>query len=296
MISIIAALLAAAANASSSVLQRKANRSEPPELAMSPRLILDLLHRPVWLGGIGAVIVGFLLQALALANGQISLVEPVLVLELPLTLLLAARVFRHPLTRRAWLGVAGMTVGLIVLLLSLHPRPGHPAGVTPLIWVLGIAATLGLVAVLSLAGRRCSGFGRAALYGIATGTSFGLTAVLIAAATAHASHGFGAVFGAWQTYGLVVTGLLGMFLLQNALQAGPLVAAQPGFTLADPVVAVIWGILAFDERVRSGPWLVGEIGGAGLIALATVALARSPLLHPDAAPVRQAGEASPGET
>lgn len=281
IVSIVAALLAAAANASSSVLQRMANRTEPSELSLSPRLILDLLHRKAWLGGVAAVTIGFLLQALALGNGQLSLVEPLLVLELPLTLLLAARVFHRRLHRREWLAIAGLTLGLMALVFSLSPTAGDRAAVSGLHWALATAATLAVVGALVAGGRRTGGSARAAFYGTATGTSFGLTATLIAATTAASSHGFATVFSTWQTYGFVVTGALGMFLLQSALQAGPLVAAQPGFTLADPVVAVILGVLLFGERVRTGPWLAGEIGGGLLMALATLALARSPLLHPD---------------
>ena len=53
-------------------------------------LVVDLLRRPVWLGGIAAMIGGVVLQALALHGGAIAFVEPILVLELPATLLLAA--------------------------------------------------------------------------------------------------------------------------------------------------------------------------------------------------------------
>lgn len=279
VIAIIAAVLAAAANASSSVLQRKANSDEPDEFSMSPRLILDLLQRPAWLGGIGAIIVGFLLQALALGNGQLSLVEPLLVLELPLTLVLAWRVFGRGLHRREWIEIAGMTVGLIALVYCLHPRGGDRSGVSAVHWVLGIGVTLGAVAVLVALGRGAHGNGRAAFYGVATGISFGLTASLVAVMSTAAAHGITTIFTTWQTYGLIVTGLLGVFLLQNALQAGPLVAAQPGFTLADPLVAMTWGILIFGEHVRTGPWLAGELAGGLLIALATLRLARSPLLH-----------------
>jgi hypothetical protein len=42
--------LAALANASSSMLQRRANRDEPDDASLSLRLVLDLLHRPVSFG------------------------------------------------------------------------------------------------------------------------------------------------------------------------------------------------------------------------------------------------------
>jgi hypothetical protein len=38
-----------------------------------------------------------------------------------------------------------------------------------------------------------------------------------------------------------IASLASMWLLQNALHAGKLVAAQPGMTLLDPVVSIIWG-------------------------------------------------------
>ena len=90
-------VLAACANAVSSVLQRKANKRVPQSENMSLRQIRLLLRQPVWFGGIAAITVGFLLQASALGSGQLAVVEPVLVLELPFTLIFASRVFRQRL-------------------------------------------------------------------------------------------------------------------------------------------------------------------------------------------------------
>ena len=102
MLTYLLAVLAAGANATSSVLQRKANRRAPRRENMSLRLIWSLAHEPVWFGGILAVTVGFLLQAAALGGGQLSVVEPILVLELPATLILASRVFETRMHRREW--------------------------------------------------------------------------------------------------------------------------------------------------------------------------------------------------
>jgi drug/metabolite transporter (DMT)-like permease len=94
------AVLAACANAASSVLQRKANKRVPQRENMRLAQIRDLLRQPVWFGGIAAITAGFLLQATALGHGELSVVEPVLVLELPFTLIIAARVFRQHLGPR----------------------------------------------------------------------------------------------------------------------------------------------------------------------------------------------------
>src|SRR5690242_15292129 len=68
MLTYVLAVLAACANATSSVLQRKANRRPPRRENMSLRLIWSLAHEPVWFGGILAVTAGFLPQAAALGG------------------------------------------------------------------------------------------------------------------------------------------------------------------------------------------------------------------------------------
>ena len=54
MLSYFLAVLAACANATSSVLQRKANQKVPQKENLSWKLIRSLLHQPVWFAGIAA--------------------------------------------------------------------------------------------------------------------------------------------------------------------------------------------------------------------------------------------------
>jgi protein-S-isoprenylcysteine O-methyltransferase Ste14 len=142
------AVLASGANATASVLQRKANLHVPRDQNLSPRLIWSLLHEPVWFGGVLAVFAGFLLQASALGSGQISAVEPILVLELPITLLLASRMFRAPMPGREWAATAAMTAALAALLYCLSPSAGRPGAVPWYAWITGIGVNLALVAVM----------------------------------------------------------------------------------------------------------------------------------------------------
>jgi hypothetical protein len=67
--------------------------------------------------------------------------------------------------------------------------------------------------------------------------------------------------------------------LQNAYQAGPLTAAQPGITLVDPVVSTLWGVLVFGERVRHGPLLYLTVLPLIAVAAGVFVLSRSPVLH-----------------
>lgn len=279
MLSLSVAALAALANAAASVLQRKAARGEPERTAFSLRLLWDLAHRPVWVAGITAVAVGFLLQAVALATGSLAAVQPVLVLELPFTIVLSIVVFRSRLGGREWLAVAAMSGGLALFLLSLSPSGGRPSATTPLQWGSGLAAGLALAGVLVWLGWRSRYARRAALLGVATGVLFGLTAALIAGMTDAFTGHILSVLAAWQTYLVIVFGPISMFLLQNTLQAGRLVAAQPGLTLTDPLLAIGWGVGFFGESVRGGPWIAGTTIGAALIAWGTLLLSRSPHLQ-----------------
>lgn len=293
MLKYFLAVLAACANATSSVLQRKANREVPRKQNLSPRLIWSLAHQPAWFGGVFAITAGFLLQAAALGNGQLSVVEPLLVLELPATLILASRVFRSRLGWREWACVAAMAVALASMLFTLSPSAGQTSGVRWYTWLIAIGANLAGVGALVAVGRRGpAGSGRtdkggsarqAALLGVAAGSAFGLTAALMKAMTGTFAGGIVALLTHWELYGMIATGVLGMFLLQSAMNAGRLLAAQPGLTLSDPIVSVLWGVLVFGERVRTG-WFAVLAGVSALaLAAAVFVLIRSPLLSDEAA-------------
>ena len=287
------AVLAACANATSSVLQRKADREIPQGENLSLRLIWSLMHKPVWFGGVLAITVGFLLQATALGSGQLSVVEPILVLELPATLMLATRVFRTRLHGREWGAAAAMAAGLAAMLYALSPSAGRPAGVRWYAWIIGIGVNLALVAALVAWGRRGpAGRGprsgqssalQAAVLAVAAGATFGLTAALMKGMTSTFSSGMTVLLTSWQLYAMIATGTLGMFLVQSALNAGRLVAAQPGLTLTDPVVSILWGVLIYHERVRTGWFLALTVVGGLVIIGAVIVLARSPLLSDSSA-------------
>ncbi len=233
----------------------------------------------MWLEGILVVIAGFLLQATALSRGGLALVEPLLALELPFTLALASLVLRRRLHTREWASAALMTAGIAVLLYSLSPAGGHASRVPTFEWAAAAGANLAVVGALVVRAVRSSGAGRPALLGVATGATFGLTAAFMTRMSESAAGGLVAILTTWQTYAMVATGLAAMYLLQNALQAGTLVAVQPGLTLADPVVSILWGVLVFHEQVRGGTWLLAASLGFVLIGIGTMSLSHSPLIR-----------------
>lgn len=273
MLTVGFALLAAAGNAISSVLQRIANRREAGSGDTGVAALLHLFRQPVWLLGVSAIIAGFCLQALALSTGTVAEVQPLMALELPFTLLMATRVFRQRMCAREWFAVLAMTGGISAFLFAFQPTGGIIGHVGALRWILGAGVTGAVIVALGLAGqvlRRARG---AALFGIGSGVCFALTAVFMSAAV---SGGWSwSVLARWQTYLMVVAGIVAMLLLQLGLQNGTLVSVQPGVTLADPVVAVVLGATLFAEDLRTGGWLALGLAGAVAVGWGTVVLSRS---------------------
>jgi hypothetical protein len=279
-VSLLLAVGAAGCNASSSVLQRKANRDQAAGRGFGPGLLLDLLRNPQWLLGGLAMIVSFLLQAAALDQGTLSSVEPVLVLELPMTFMLAAIVFSHPLPVRDWVASGLMAGGLALFIAVLAPRAGDTAPISQWTAVGATVATAAGIVALVIGGQLAHGQTRSALFGVAAGSGFGLTASLIkVSVTRLTDDGVAAAFSAWETYGFVVAGVVSVVLIQAALHAGTLVAAQPGITLLDPLVSLLWGTIVLDEQTRTGPILLLAAAGAIGIVAGVLLLVRSSAAH-----------------
>jgi hypothetical protein len=279
LLSYLCAALAAMGNALANTMQRKAGLEEGADRAFGMRLLLDLVRSPTWLLGFLGLVSSFVLQAVALGFGQLSAVETIITLEVPLTLLVASRVFQAPLGRTEWTGILVMTGGMIALIGILSPQPGDEIDVSHGTYIAAGIGTAATIAVLVLLGQRGSALWRTACLGAAAGTSFGLTATLIKATIAAGqADGVADVLMTWQTYGAIAFGVLGLVLVQWALHTGPLLAAQPGFTLMDPLVSILWGVLVFNETVRTGWWLLPATIGAVAIGIGVLVLARSPLL------------------
>ncbi|MFE0042706.1 DMT family transporter [Streptomyces albireticuli] len=275
LFSALFALLAAVGNATGTVLQRVAARTVPPGDAFSVRLVRHLLRSPAWLGGVAVIVGAAACQALALTLGSLSLVQPLLVLELPFTLLIAGALARRRLPAAGWAASVMVAAGLGLALAAAAPGGGR-ATASPGLWALTLFATAGAMALCVLAALpRPRGRARAALFSSASAIGYALTATLMKSATGvFERDGAGAFLTAWQTYAFVAAGACALFLLANAMESGPLVASQPALTLGEGLVSLALGILVYGERVRAGWWLVPEGVGAVLVTWGVLILPR----------------------
>lgn len=225
------------------------------------------LAHPLWLGGIGADVVGLSLQVLALHLGGLAVVQPLLISGLLFALVLRRRsggvVGRREL---GWATLVGAALAGF-LLVSGSADPGAPVSAAdhgPAV----AAAVLGflLTGVFVLLGRRQRKASRsAALLGIAVGIVYAATAALLKALTTIALHGPIPLFTSWQLYVVVMLGAAGLLLNQIAFQAGPLAASLPAIATVDPLLSIVIGVTVYDEPIRHG-----LLAGTGLTMLLLV--------------------------
>ena len=287
MVSVLFALLTSLFNGLASVLQRQAAATAPPERALHLSLFSYLVRRKIWLVGIGMVILAAVCQATALATGPVALVQPIFIIELPFTLLVASRVNHRRLPRLTWWAVGLVTVALGAGLAAAAPSGGSDQASTR-VWITALIVTAGFETVVISAGVRARGNARAAAFGLAAACGYALTATLMKSAVAALPRGAAAFFGTWQLYATAAAGVGALFLLQNALQAGTLVAVQPPLTLGDALISSAYGVTIYGEIVRTGGWLlVVEI--VAVIAVGCIQLSRSLAEVHGPQPVPEAG-------
>ena len=247
---ILFALLAAFCNAVNEATQHIASTADPRR-SSGWRLVVYLFRNPLWLFGWVALVGAFVFQALALHNGLISVVQPVLATELVFMLVLR-RFWIHQSIRASTWGAAALTcVSLTVFIVMSEPRGGQPNPVSGH-WLTAVLACSAAAAVLAVAARWGSPGRRAALYASASAVMWALVATFIKATTDTLTQfGVAGTFTHWPVYALAAGSVAALFLMQAALHVGPLRASQPFLVIIDPIVSIGLSVWLFGERFTS---------------------------------------------
>ncbi len=272
------AALAAFVNALVSVLQRLGVETAPESTTLRLSLMAHAIRRGVWLLGFALSLVQFAILATALRFGELSVVQPILTTELLFLLLILAVWFRYRLGWQEWLGSGIIVVGLGGFFLAAQPKGGQ-AMPTNHQWVVAYLVLFAGITVCIVAALRGPRWWRAAAFGAATAVTAAFSAALTKATTNYITEGWGHVFDHAQPYLLAVTGIGTVFLLQNALHAGPITASRTTLVTLNPLISIALGITLFADRLRSGPvWVPLEIAALAVLVVGVVVLARSPLV------------------
>ena len=277
-LSAVLALVAAAAFAASAVLQQRAARREPSATSLHFRLLIDLFHRPIWLAGVGCMIVAYVVQAIALYLGNVAFVEPLIAMELVFALPFAIESEHRQPGWSEWLAAAAVIAGVALFLASARPTGGTPDPSNGT-WVLLGVPCAGVIVALIIAAAGPLARYRASLLAGAAAICFALLALLTKTFTYLISQGISVALLSWQTYALIGIGIVGFLFSQSAYQAGSLESSLPIIDTVEPTVAVLLGVLGFNEHVALDIVSLATQAVGGFLAVAGVfVLGRSALL------------------
>ena len=274
-LAVIFALATALANALALATQHAASVSGDPT-RRGWALLVYLFHHPLWLLGWLGMGASLVFQAIALHFGPLSLVQPLLVSELVLALVVRRLWLHQSLRRAAWISASVTTLALAVFLVSTNPRASE---FTPTSgdWAWPSIVVAFVVVFAVAVARRGSPARRAGAYASATALIWALEATFIkAAADVLVAGGVSALLTTWPLYALVGCGGIGLLTEQAALHVGPLKISQPIIVIVDPIASILLGVVLYHERlVTSGATITLAAIAFLIVAVGVVSMTRS---------------------
>lgn len=259
--------------------------------------LLRLFLIPKWLLGLLCVLVGAGLHLVALSMAPVAVVQPVGILAVPWSVILASRIHGHKVSMRIWsavgitvLGVVGFTIFSSVF--AKGDKAFSFQGV-----VVSFIVVCVICAVLSLFASRAAAWAKAMLWSSVGAIFYGLASGMMKAAMNLVQSGEFDLFH-WQV--LVVIGFmlacygLGVWMIQQGYASGPAEITVGTMTTVDPFVAVVFGLFILGEGAGMG--ILPAIGMAVSGAVAVYGVVLLSRDHPDALEERRKdAEARSGE-
>ncbi|MHA5047592.1 DMT family transporter [Streptomyces sp. SD15] len=277
------------------VLQQNAASHAPLSDFLSPRLLLDLIRVPRWLGGIGLMVCGMALGAIALGKGELSLVEPLLATNLLFALALSRHQTKQPLGRQGWAGLLLLAGGVTAFIVAGRPEGGDDV-TDPLRHWLIIGIMVGLALLLTAYAKQSSRLSATpVLLSLAAGLLYGVQDALTRVSSERfGDGGWGELLTGWQPYGVLVLGVTGLVLVQSAFETAPLRMSLPALTAAQPLAGIICGVGFLGDRLRMDPGaLAWEAAGLAAVVAGIVLLGLHPAMPPGTAKKEQAVDLQP---
>src|SRR5262245_27670717 len=228
------AFVTAAIFALGTVLQQKGAMEAPP--ANTGGFVGALVSKPVWLAGGACQVLGFVTQAIALDDGELFLVQPIVSLQVVFALPLGIWITRQRVGRREWLGALAVIVALGVFLGVSNPAAGRTT-VPTAVWIAAVMVVAVLVVAIALFGWHRPPAQKAALFGTTAGILFGFEAAAMKTFDAAVSDGLTAVLTSWSSYALLFAAVGGFYFIQVSLQAGALAPEIASSNAANPIAS-----------------------------------------------------------
>ena len=258
------ALASALCVAIGDVMQQRATHGIVDQSLALRQQFAKLLRNRRWVVGVLILVVSIALQAAALNQGSVLLVQALLVLSLLFAIPFSAKLEQRSVTSREWIWAIVLTAAVTVIVTVGNPQAGRSNASLRDLGRRGGGA--GAAAGRVPGGRphlgRCAGRGAVRLrLGHAVGNLRG------AHQGRRASTGRRRLGGVPhpELYAWMLVALGGFVWEQSAFRAGALTASMPTLQVSQPVVAALLGVVVLDEiaqhrRRRDGR---PSRGGAG---------------------------------
>jgi uncharacterized membrane protein len=219
---------------------------------------------------------GYVFQAVALDNGRLAVIQPLLVTTIVFALPLGYFLTNQQVNRREIEAAALVVVGLAVFTIVGQADTGRDDAPG---WEWAVAiVTLGLLSVvLVVLGRRGSIAKKAAFYGACAGVLYGLSASLWKpTAAVFDADGLSGMLSSWEVYAFAAAGILAFVIQQLSLATGRLAASVATVSVCNPLVSILIGTLLLEERLADPAWhKLVAYGGLALALLAAVEITRA---------------------
>jgi drug/metabolite transporter (DMT)-like permease len=272
----ILALVAAFFFALAATLQQKGALGMGEVSFGSPSSLLRLAKQTFWLLGTVALLAGYVFQAVALDNGRLAVIQPLLVTTIVFALPLGYLLTSQIVNRREIVAAGFVVLGLAVFTVVGQAGTGREDAPNWQ-WAIAITALGVLSAVLLVLGGRGSVAQKAAFYGACAGVLYGLSAALWKpTAAVYAADGFSGLVSSWEIYAFGAAGILAFVVQQVSLATGRLAASVATVSVCNPLVSILLGTLLLQERLAEPLWHKAvAYGGLALALLAAVEITRA---------------------
>ena len=273
----IVALVAAFFFALAATLQQKGALGMGEVSLGSPSSFLTLAKQKWWLLGTIALLAGYAFQAIALDNGRLAVIQPLLVTTIVFALPLGYLLTNQVIHRKEVLGAGVVVLGLAAFTVVGDAAEGvdnAPASE----WAIAVVVFSAIAVALLLMGGRGTVARKAALYGACAGVLYGLSASLCKPTMEILDDGgVAAVIESWEFYAFAIAGIVAFVVQQVSLSTGNLAASVATVSVCNPLVSIVIGTLLLEERLDEPLWhkvvayagLCVALAGAAVISMAT---------------------------
>ena len=273
-IAAVLALSSALCIAIGDVLQQRAAHCITDRSVGNVELFANLVRSRRWWAGAVLLIASLALQAAALGQGSVLLVQALLTLSVLFALPLNAGLSRRTVSGGEWMWGGLLTAAVIVVVIVGNPQAGRSSASLQAWAAVAVVLAPPLIACV-VAGQKRGGAVAATLFALVSGSLWGVFAVLVKEVTARLGDGAWAVIHTPELYACALVAVGAVAWSQSAFRAGPLTASMPALQMSQPVVATALGVVVLGETLNTSGIRVAALTAAVLVmTVAIFALAR----------------------